>query len=116
MIKPQKRKIVSVVFWREESGYEPVRYWLKNLTKEQRRIVGEDLKTVELGWPLGMPLVKNISKGIWEVRSRFKDGIARVLFKMYKGDMVLLHAFIKKTQKTPAHDLELAIRRAKKLR
>ena len=110
------RKIVTVRFWKEESGREPVKEWLKSLTKNQRRIMGADLKTVEMGWPLGMPLVKNIGKGIWEVRSNFRGGIARILFMTHKGNMVLLHAFIKKSQKTPAQDLNLAIKRAKTLR
>lgn len=69
-----------------------------------------------MGWPLGMPLVKNIGKGIWEIRSSFRGGIARILFMMDKGSMVLLHGFIKKSSKTPVQDLNLAIKRAKTLR
>ncbi len=66
------KKIVSVVFWKENNAKEPVRYWLKSLTKQQKKIIGEDIKTVEMGWPLGMPLVKSLGRGIWEVRSNFK--------------------------------------------
>lgn len=69
-----------------------------------------------MGWPLGIPLVNNIGKGIWEVRSSFKNGIARVLFKMHKNQMVLLHGFIKKSQKTTSYDWEIALKRAKTLR
>ena len=69
-----------------------------------------------MGWPLGMPLVKNLGKGIWEVRSRFRGGIARILFKMHENQMVLLHGFIKKSQKTTLQDLALAQKRAKALR
>lgn len=116
MTDQRPRKIVSVVFWREEQGKEPVKDWLKSLTKNQRKIIGEDIKTVEMGWPLGMPLVKSLGKGIWEIRSSFRGGIARVLFKMHEAQMVLLHGFVKKSQKTPSQDLELALKRAKTLR
>ena len=109
------KKIVQVTFWRSENGSEPVLNWLKSLSKEQRRAVGEDLKTVELGWPLGMPLVRNLGKGLWEVRVSFLGGIARIIFKMIDHKMVLLHGFIKKNQKTPKQDFELAIKRAKSL-
>ena len=105
-----------MLFWGDASGKEPVREWLFSLTKHQRKIIGEDLKTVELGWPLGMPLVKSLGKGIWEVRSNFRGGAARVLFTMHKARMVLLHGFIKKTQRTPIQSLELAQKRAKTLR
>ncbi len=110
------KKIVSVVFWKETNDKEPVRDWLKSLTKHQKKIIGEDIKTVEIGWPLGMPLVKNLGKGIWEVRSRFKNGIARILFKIKENKMVLLHGFIKKSQKTPSQYLTIALKRAKTLR
>lgn len=116
MINSPPKKIVSVVFWKEANNKEPVRDWLKSLTKHQKKIIGEDIKTVEIGWPLGMPLIKNLGKGIWEVRSSFRNGIARVLFKMYENQMVLLHGFIKKSQKTPSKDLEIALKRAKTLR
>ena len=60
--------IVSVAFFRVASGNEPVRDWLKSLPREQRRIIGEDIKTVQFGWPLGMPLVRTLDNGLWEVR------------------------------------------------
>ena len=71
-------------------------------------IIGEDIKTVQFGWPLGMPLVRKLDKGLWEVRSRLPDRIARVMFTNGGGRMVLLHGFIKKSKKTPMQDLELA--------
>ena len=100
--------ILSVAFFRTTSGNEPVREWLKSLPREERRIIGEDIKTVQFGWPLGMPLVRKLDKGLWEVRSRLPDRIARVIFTTGDGRMVLLHGFIKKSQKTPREDLELA--------
>jgi len=106
MDKPEQ--ILSVVFFRTASGNEPVRGWLKELPREERRIIGEDIKTVQFGWPLGMPLVRKLDKGLWEVRSRLPDRIARVLFTTHESRMILLHGFIKKSQKTPKEDLELA--------
>ena len=107
--------ILSVAFFRTASGNEPVREWLKSLPREERRIIGENLKTVQFGWPLGMPLVRKIDKGLWEVRSRLPDRIARVIFTSGEGRMVLLHGFIKKSQKTPQEDLQLAKTRLRML-
>jgi len=80
-----------------------------------RRIIGTDIKTVEIGWPFGMPLVRKMAPGLWEVRSHLPQGIARVLFTLLGDDLVLLHGFIKKAQKTPATDLALALRRMKEI-
>jgi phage-related protein len=107
--------ILTVAFFRTASGHEPVREWLKSLPREERRIIGEDLKTVQFGWPLGMPLVRKFDKGLWEVRSRLPDRIARVIFTSGEGRMVLLHGFIKKSQKTPQGDLQLAKTRLRML-
>ena len=100
--------ILSVAFFRTETGREPVREWLKSLAREERRIIGEDIKTVQFGWPLGMPLVRKLDRDLWEVRSRLPDRIARVIFTTGHGRMVLLNGFIKKSRKTPKDDLELA--------
>ena len=107
--------ILVVSFFRTETGCEPVREWLRSLTREQRKIIGEDIKTVQFGWPLGMPLVRKLDKDLWEVRIRLPDGIARVLFTTGERQMILLHGFIKKTQKTPAKDMDLALKRMKEV-
>jgi phage-related protein len=78
------------------------------LPREHRRVIGEDIKTVQFGWPLGMPLVRKLDRDLWEVRVRLPDGIGRVLFTTGGQRMILLHGFIKKSQKTPADDLTLA--------
>ena len=79
-------------------------------------MIGEDIKTVQYGWPLGMPLVRSLGGGLWEVRSRLRAGIARVIF-LAEGDvMALVHGFVKKSQKTPKEDLALARWRAAELR
>jgi phage-related protein len=109
-------KRLPAAFYRMPSGREPVREWLKALVTEDRKIIGEDIKDVEFSWPIGMPLCRSLGKGLWEVRSDITDGrIARVLFCLHKEKMVLLHGFIKKTQKTPPADIDLATRRRKEL-
>ena len=107
--------ILSVVFFRTEAGTEPVREWLRKLTVEDRKTIGIDIKTVQHGWPLGMPLVRKMEPGLWEVRCDIADGIARVLFTAKAGQMVLLHGFVKKSQKTPDNELKTARNRLKKL-
>lgn len=108
---------LNCVFYRQASGDEPVRAWLKALKPDtDRKIVGADILAVQYGWPLGLPLVDNLGGGIWEVRSKLRNRIARVLFVIEDGAMILLHGFIKKVQKTPVQELEIAKDRLSKLR
>jgi phage-related protein len=106
---------LRVVFYRTTAGNEPVREWLKALPPEDRKIIGDDLKTAQYGWPLGMPLIRKLEAGLWEVRSRLQDRIARVIVTVEGDTMVLLHGFIKKSQKTPLQDLQLARQRLESL-
>ncbi len=92
--------ILEVRFFQTASGKEPVRDWLKALVKEARQSIGEDIKTAQFGWPLGMPFVRKLEKNLGEVGTPVKDGIARVIFTVIGNQMVLLHSFIKKSQKT----------------
>jgi phage-related protein len=105
-------KRLPAKFYRLPSGREPVREWLKSLPIADRRILGEDIKDVEFAWPLGLPLVRSLGRGLWEVRSTLPQGrIARVIFCVTDSEMVLLNGFIKKTQKTPPSEIELALKR-----
>lgn len=104
-------KLLSVVFFRAGGGTEPVREWLRKLTRDDKVNIGRDILAVQKTWPVGKPLVDHLGDGIWEVRSRLKDRIARVLFMIDGEEMVLLHGFIKKDQRTPKPDLDLARRR-----
>ena len=109
-----RRKLLPAMFYRNAAGSEPVRRWLANLPREDRQIIGQDIATVAFGWPVGMPLCRSLTsrRGLWEVRSSVSSGrIARVLFFAHQGQMVLLHGFIKKTQRTPDADLDLAMKR-----
>jgi phage-related protein len=104
---------LKVVFFKTATGNEPVREWLKAMCKEDSKTIGADILTVQYAWPVGKPLVDNLGDGIWEVRSRLDNRIARTLFAMVDQEIVLLHGFIKKQQKTPADELELAKKRKK---
>jgi len=104
-------KRVPAIFFRTAAGGEPVREWLKSLTHpEDRKRIGVDIATVEFGWPIGMPVCRSLSGGVYEVRTNLEHNrIARVLFYIDReGRMVLLHGFMKRTRKTPDEDLELA--------
>jgi phage-related protein len=104
---------LTVVFYKTDSGNEPVREWLKALSKEDCKVIGTDILTVQYAWPVGKPLVDNLGDGIWEVRSRLDNRIARIMFTMVDQEIVLLHGFIKKQQKTPQDELNLAKKRKK---
>jgi phage-related protein len=103
-------------FYALGSGREPVREWLKKLDVEDRKLIGEDIKDVEFSWPIGMPLCRSLGAGLWEVRSQLAGGrIARIIFCVHQGRMVLLHGFMKKTQKTQPREIELAAKRMKEI-
>jgi phage-related protein len=128
------QKKISVVFFQTETGKEPVKSWLKSLDEQEKKTIGEDIKTVEYGWPIGMPVCRSLGKGLYEVRSNLPTNkIARVIFCVSDGYMILLHGFIKKDKKTPdpariqfglecggafrtpKSDLDLALKRKKQL-
>jgi phage-related protein len=109
-------KKLPAAFYATANGNEPVREWLKALNDDDRRVVGLDIATAEFGWPVGMPLCRSLGKGLFEIRSHISDKrIARVIFAVVGPRMVLLHAFVKKTQKTPKADLDLALKRLKEV-
>jgi hypothetical protein len=66
---------LSVVFFRTGSGTEPVRRWLKSLAATHKKVIGEDIKTVQFGWPLGMPLVEK--RELDTARTRLRQYQAR---------------------------------------
>lgn len=102
-------------FYRTESGNEPVREWLLELSKADRSKIGEDIKVVELGWPIGMPVCRPMGNGLYEVRTNLNKRIARIIFCIHENEMMILHGFIKKTEQTPRSDLEIAQERMKTL-
>jgi phage-related protein len=86
---------------------------LKTLSLDEKKTIGENIKVVEMAWPVGIPLVKKMDTDLWEVRTQLPHRISRVFFTVWKGFMVLLHGIIKKSQKTPKDDLDLAKKRRK---
>ncbi len=109
----EKQKKLKALFFKNSSGKEPVREWLSGLSKEEKKLIGDDIKTVEYGWPIGMPVCSGMGNGLYEVRTRLKNTIARVLFSVLGSQMLLLHGFIKKTTKTPKNELRIAHKRLK---
>lgn len=107
---------IPVVFFRLDSGREPVREWLSDMSRDNRKTLGEDIKTLQFGWPVGMPLARKMDINLWELRSTTSSGIARTFFTVYQKKIVLLHGFVKKSQKTPSNELATAKRRLNKLR
>jgi phage-related protein len=109
--------VLRVVFFRSESNTEPVRDWLKELDTDARKTIGEEIKLIQFRWPLGMPYVRKLQVDLWEVRVRLGGNrTARVLFTIEASEMILLHGFIKKSQKTPPQELEVARARKKQWR
>jgi phage-related protein len=106
-----KPRPLPCVFFRSAAGNEPVREWLKSLPEDERKQIGADILAVQFGWPLGLPLVDSLGEGLWEVRTRLSNRIARTLFITYNETIILLHGFIKKTRATPGQELALARKR-----
>ena len=67
---------------------------------------------VEMSWPVGYPKVRKLDKDLWELRTDISDKrICRIMFTIIEYKMILLHSFIKKTQKTPKDDMDLGKKR-----
>ena len=111
MVADSPRKI-PVVFYRTAAGAEVVRDWLRDLDEFDRHAIGQDLMRVQFRWPVGMPLCRSLKDGLWEVRTSLRNGrIARVLFCVHQGCVLVLSGFIKKSQKTPENELAIARKR-----
>jgi phage-related protein len=109
---PGSPRKIPVVFYRTRGGSEIVRDWLRSLEEGERNAIGLDLMRAQFRWPVGMPLCRAMGDGLWEVRTNLPSNrIARLLFCLAQDRIVVLHGFIKKTQKTPDSELKLARRR-----
>ncbi len=107
---------IPLVFFRTNTGSEPVREWLKELDEVERREIGRDLLRAQWRWPVGMPLCRPLGNGLWEVRTALPaKRTARVLICFWRGHLVALHGFFKKTRSTPGEDMALARKRQKEL-
>jgi phage-related protein len=113
---PDKLVPIPLRFWKSTTGREPVREWLNEMPRDDQRTIGRDIAKVQFGWPVGLPLCRPLSGGLWEVRSSLpsrREG--RVLFGFHDGMLIALHAFIKKRQKSAPEDLALARQRLKEM-
>ncbi|MBG7606451.1 MAG: type II toxin-antitoxin system RelE/ParE family toxin [Verrucomicrobia bacterium] len=110
MATPSPRPL-RIRFFKTEAGNEPVREWLLKLPIGEKKSIGADILTVQWAWPLGKPLVDSLGRGLWEVRSSLGNRIARVFFIMVDEEIILLHGIIKKSQKAPRQELDLARKR-----
>jgi phage-related protein len=111
-----RTKKLPARFYISQTGRNPVREWILELSSNDRHTVGKDIQKVEFGWPIGRPHCAALGHGLWEIRSDLDSNrIARVIFCMGDGYMILLHGFIKKTQKTPQHDIDVALQRKREL-
>ena len=108
---------IQLVFYRSAAGREPVRDWLLALEAANRRAVGLDLMRVQFAWPVGMPLVRPLGDGLFEVRTALSNKtVARLLFCFHEGELFALHGFVKKTRRTPPEELNIARRRQSKVK
>src|SRR6202140_4449855 len=112
----QQPRKVPLIFYRSRQGTEPVRKWLKGLPEAERHAIGLDLLRAQWRFPVGMPLCRPLGNGLWEVRTAMRTKrIARVLVCFWRGHLVALHGFVKKTPATPVEDMALARKRQKEL-
>ena len=108
--------MTPVAFYSSAQGREPVREWLKTLDPDDRKAIGKHILAAQRRWPVGMPLCRPLRRGLWEIRVPLPSHkIARIVFCLYRGMMMLLHGFIKKTATTPISDIELALKRQKEI-
>jgi phage-related protein len=99
----------AVIFFRTAGGNEPVREWLRGLGREEKAVIGDDLRTIQFGFPIGMPLCRSLAHGLYEARSSLPTKReARLIFFESKRRLVVVNGFIKKSRKTPDHEIALA--------
>jgi len=124
-VEDKKEKKIHAVFYKTDSGNEPVKDELLKLGRPTKTMIGEDIKFVEYNWKVDRPYVDQLKKGIgstektiYEVRSKVEDGNVkkeyRTLFFVFNDLMVLVHIFVKKSQKTPKNEIDVAWDRMKK--
>jgi phage-related protein len=102
----------SVAFFKTSAGNEPVLDWIRSLSRQDRAILGADLRTIQLGFPIGMPLCRPLKGGLFESRSSLSGKQeARLIFFQDGKLLIVVCGFIKKTRATPQSELEIARKR-----
>ena len=106
--------MLDVRFYRTASGNDVVLDFIRKLSERDRKVVGEDLLALQFGYPMGPPLCKPVRNGLWELRSSLPSGNeARLVYFFHSSSrfLIVVNAFIKKTQRMPPAEIELAERR-----
>jgi phage-related protein len=103
-----RKEPLRAAFFETENGNQPVRDFILELAREDRKEIGSDIFTVQKGFPLGLPLVEKLDADLWELRSHISYGICRIFFTIHQNTMVLLHGFVKKSQKIPSKEMKTA--------
>ena len=111
-----QQKGFDVVFFKNANGNQPVREFIQGLERNKQKELGADIRVIQNSFPVGLPLVKKLKSELWEIRSITKDGVIRVFFTFLNEKIILLHAFTKKSQKTPLQEIDTAIKRLKEFR
>jgi len=109
-------KFFKVSLYQETSGKSPILEWLKDFNKEERQTIDTSIKYTQYSWPWKMPLIRPLGGGLMEMRIKLKDRQVRIFFILHDGVIILLHGFIKKTQKTPNSEMEIALKRSKQIK
>lgn len=109
-------KFFPIFLYTEASGKVPVNEWLKDFEKNERKAIDRDIKCVQYTWPWKMPLIKSLGGGLMEIRSKLQNRQIRIMFILHEGAIVLLHGFVKKTQKIPNHEIDIARKRAGRIK
>jgi phage-related protein len=115
-MKSKEQKRFDVVFFETANGKQPVREYIRKLSKKDQKEVGADIRVVQDSFPIGLPLVRKLKPELWEIRSFIKDGISRIFFTFFNEKIILLHSIVKKTQKTPLKEIDTAIERLKEFK
>ncbi|WP_439477076.1 type II toxin-antitoxin system RelE/ParE family toxin [Brevundimonas sp.] len=108
-----------VLFYQTVAGRDVIREWLRSFDRQDRAILGHDLKRIQIGFPIGLPLCRSLGGGLWEVRSSLSGNreVRMIFFHDLEAKaLVVVQGFLKKSQKTPKTDLDLAYRRMKECR
>lgn len=109
----------KIVFYRNKSGKSPIEDFLRTLNKSNSDLVVQTRKGIQKLKNRVYhrePLSKHLDLGLWELRIKSGSDILRIIYTFNKGRIIiLLHIFIKKQQKTPANELEIARVRLKEV-
>lgn len=109
-------KAFKIYFYKEQSGKSPVEIWInKMLTLKEKNKIYDGLKKLQCEWPIGLPLTRHLENNLWEMRTYLGTRDSRLIFIIKNKNIFILHGFIKKTNKTPRNEINLALDRKEKL-